>query len=87
MTKRIFRSIFLVTISVFLASIVLFMGVLYEYFSNVQRNQLRMQTNLASQGVANEGIGYFNDLDIENYRITLIDSDGVVLYDSRSDNT
>ncbi len=41
MTKRIFRSIFLVTISVFLASIVLFMGVLYEYFSNVQRNQLR----------------------------------------------
>ncbi len=63
------------------------MGVLYEYFSNVQRNQLRMQTNLASQGVANEGIGYFNDLDIENYRITLIDSDGVVLYDSRSDNT
>jgi two-component system phosphate regulon sensor histidine kinase PhoR len=42
MTKRIFRSICIVAISVFLASVVLFMGVLYEYFSNVQRNQLKM---------------------------------------------
>ena len=85
MTKRIFRSICLVAISVFLASIVLFMGVLYEYFSDVQRNQLRMQTELASQGVEGEGLAYFEGLDIQNYRITWIDTDGTVLYDSESD--
>jgi len=44
MTKRIFRSICLVALTVFLASVVLFMGVLYEYFSNVEQTQLKMQT-------------------------------------------
>jgi two-component system phosphate regulon sensor histidine kinase PhoR len=87
MTKRIFRSICIVAISVFLASVVLFMGVLYEYFSNVQRNQLKMQTELAAQGVADEGLAYFEGLSISNYRITWIDTDGTVIYDSKSDST
>ncbi|MDO4944842.1 MAG: ATP-binding protein [Ruminococcus sp.] len=84
MTKRIFRSICLVAIGVLFASIALFVGALYDYFSTVQRNQLKMQTNLAAHGVANEGIGYFDGLDTKNYRITWIDSDGTVLYDSKS---
>lgn len=84
MTKRIFRSICLVALTVFLASIVLIMGVLYEYFSQVQQEQLRIQTSLAAQGVANEGITYFQDLKVTNYRITWIDEDGTVLYDSKT---
>lgn len=85
MTKRIFKSICIVALSVFLFSIGLFMGVLYDYFSNVQRSQLRMQTNLAAQGAANEGMRYFEGLDVTDYRITWIGMDGAVLYDSRSD--
>ncbi len=85
MTKRIFRSIWLVTISVFLASVVLFMGVLYNYFSGVQQSQLKMQTNLAARGAGQEGLSYFDGLDVGNYRITWIDTDGTVLYDSESD--
>lgn len=85
MTKRIFRSICFVALTVFLASIVLIMGVLYEYFSQVQQEQLKMQTNLAAQGVANEGISYFQDLHVSNYRITWIAENGTVLYDSRTD--
>ena len=46
-----------------------------------------MQTNLAAQGVTNEGIDYFKNLDISNYRITWIDADGMVLYDSESNST
>lgn len=84
MTKRIFRSIWLVAITVFLASILLIMGALYNYFSTIGQAQLKMQTNLAAQGVTNEGINYFNNLDISNYRITWIDADGMVLYDSES---
>lgn len=34
MTKRIFRSICLVAVVVLLASFMLIMGVLYDYFSN-----------------------------------------------------
>lgn len=86
MTKRIFKSICIVALSVFFASVALFLGVLYNYFSGVRRSQLRMQTNLAAQGVDNEGIGYFDGLDVTDYRITWIDADGTVLYDSRSDS-
>ena len=85
MTKRIFRSICLVALTVFLASVILIMGVLYEYFSNVEQEQLKMQTSLAAQGVINEGIEYFRDLKVTNYRITWLDAEGNVLYDSQSD--
>lgn len=84
MTKRIFRTIFFVTISVFIASIILFMTVLYNYFSGVQQNQLRIQTDLAAQGVQDEAKKYLEKLHIQNYRITWIGTDGNVLYDSVS---
>lgn len=84
MTKRIFHTIFIVAVSVFLASVILFMTVLYDYFSAVGQNQLKMQTELAAQGVQNEGGRYFENLEIKNYRITWIGTDGTVIYDSVS---
>ena len=42
MTKRIFRSIFLASVSVLLAALVLVMGTLHAYFSDVQLAQLRV---------------------------------------------
>lgn len=56
MTKRIFYSICFVALTVFLASGVLFVDVLYEYFLDVEQAQLKMQTILAAQGVTNEGL-------------------------------
>lgn len=87
MTKRIFRSICLVALTVFIASIFLIMGLLYEYFSDAMQAQLKMQTDLAAQGVTNEGIAYFQGLKVTNYRISWIDMNGNVLYDSTSDIT
>ncbi len=85
MTKRIFRSICLVTLGIFLASVTLFLFVLYDYFGSVQKEQLRIQTELASHAVANEGGKYFDGLDTTRYRITWVGADGNVLYDNRSD--
>lgn len=85
MTKRIFRSICFVALGVFLASLVLFMCVLYNYFSGLQRAQLKIQTELAAQGVSDGGMGYLEKLNAKDYRITWIDTDGVVLYDSKTD--
>lgn len=85
MTKRIFRAICFAALTVFLASAILIMGVLYRYFSNAGQSQLRIQINLAAQGVTNEGIEYFHNLRVANCRITWIDADGSVLYDSKSD--
>lgn len=85
MTKRIFRNILAVAVCVFLASVLLFMTVLYDYFSSVQQNQMRAQLDFASQGVLKEGVDYFNGLDEKKYRITWIGTDGSVLYDSASE--
>lgn len=85
MTKRIFRSICLVAMSVFLASVVLIMGVMYSYFTALQRNQLREETALAAQGAALGDQEYLEDLKTENARITWIAPDGTVLYDSEAD--
>lgn len=84
MTKRIFHSICLVAMGVFLASITLFMAVLYNYFTGIQRKELALQTGLVAQAVVHEGLAYFDGLDTSACRITWIDRDGEVLYESRS---
>lgn len=85
MTQRIFRSIWLAAVTVLLASVALIMGVLYDYFSTVQQSQLKMQLESTAQAVSHEGMEYFQDLHVKNYRITWIDGNGSVLYDSNSD--
>ena len=88
MTNRIFRSICLVALSVLLASVVLIMGVLYSYFTQVQFDQLRTETALTAHAVANQGLSYFDGLDdTTGCRITWIAADGSILYDSRSDHS
>ena len=85
MTKRIFRSISAVSLIVLLAALVLILGFLYSYFSQAQQEQLRIETALAAQGVAQQGTDYLDGLDTRGLRMTWIDSDGNVLYDSQSD--
>lgn len=85
MTQRIFRSIWLAAVTVLLASVALIMGALYDYFSTVQQSQLKMQLESTAQAVSHEGMEYFQDLHVKNYRITWIGGNGSVLYDSNSD--
>lgn len=84
MKKNIFRSICFATVSVFLASLVLIMGVLYDYFSKGQKSQLKTQTSLVTQAVEKEGIHYFDGMMPQGIRITWIARDGHILYDSDS---
>lgn len=85
MTKRIFRSVCIVAVAVLLASLALIMGVLYDYFSGSQEDQLKTQTDLAARGIENEGISYLDGLDSEDLRVTWIDGKGKVLFDNKTD--
>ena len=85
MTKRIFRSVCIVAVVVLFASLALVMGVLYDYFSGSQEDQLKTQTDLAAQGIEHEGSSYFDGLDSEELRITWIDKKGKVLFDNKTD--
>lgn len=77
---------FIVALSIFVATIVLFMGVLYGYFSDLQQKQLQTQAELIVHGLENEGFSYIKNLDLENYRITWIENHGHVLYDNKTNH-
>ncbi len=84
MTKRIFRSILLVALAVLSASVLLIMGVLYGYFSDVQQAQLDMQLELAARGAEAQGRGFFEGFQPKDYRVTWVGPKGEVLFDSHS---
>ena len=86
MTRRIFQSICLAALAVLIGAVVVIMGALYNYFSDLQRRQLAMQTNLTAQAVTVEGVGFLEGLADIDARITLIGADGNVLYDSHTDS-
>lgn len=86
MSGKIFKAIWTVALLVFLASLLLIMGLLHTYFSSIQVNQLRMETELAAQGVALSGSKYFEGLNDGNYRITWVSPEGDVLFDDEADS-
>ena len=84
MTKKIFHSILLVAGTVLLASLLVIMGCLYEYFGSVEKKQLRDELELAV-AVKENGTEYLSQLSSERYRLTWIENDGTVLYDTVTD--
>lgn len=85
MTKKNFRTTLSASLGIVLVTILMIMGFLYNYFNHIQREQLRTQTALASQGISFEGKDYFENLKTSNVRITWVDNKGQVLYDTQSD--
>jgi len=85
MSNKIFRAIFSVAVLIFLSSLLLIMGSMYGYLSSEQKRQLRIETELAAQGVELSGQDYFDQLSTDNYRITWVSPDGSVLYDDDAD--
>ena len=86
MTSRIFKSIFLSTISVLIASILLFTFALNNCFASLSMKELANEAELVSQGMAFDADNYLHHLDLsEDYRITWISNEGTVLFDSKVD--
>ena len=84
MTAKLFRNSMAVAVSVMALSIALFMGVLYQYFSDQLMEALGTETWLVARGVELEGLNYLDGLDTEN-RVTWVAADGTVLFDSSAD--
>ena len=85
MTKRIFKSIFLAAFCVLLASLVIITGCLYEYYSKTFENQMRDELDLAAAAVDISGSEYLKAIAPSGYRLSLIDKNGKVLYDTVQD--
>ena len=85
MSRKIFTAIWGAALAVFVASLVFIMGVSYNYFTGVQMKQLHAETALAAKGVSLCGKDYFTGLSTGDYRVTWIDADGTVLFDTEAD--
>lgn len=85
MTSKIFKSILSVALAVLIASLIIITGVLYQYFGTMQESQLRDELSLASEATQQLGKGYLKNLDSDRYRLTWVDPDGKVIFDSHAD--
>jgi len=85
MASKIFKSIMSVVLAAILASIVIITGVLYQYFGTTQQAQLRDELSLAVSATERLGEEYLEGLNYDRYRLTWVDADGDVLFDSHAD--
>ena len=85
MTSKIFKSILSVALAVLMASLMIITGVLYQYFGTMQEAQLRDELSLAAEATEQLGKSYLSNLDSERYRLTWVDADGAVVFDTHAD--
>ena len=73
------------------ATIALIMGLLFHFFEKQIQKELANEAGFLAHALENEGAGYFDSFDNKNNRlagnnrITWIDENGTVLFDSRAD--
>lgn len=98
MTRKIFQSILLAVVGALLANLCVIMGCLYDYFTNIQEEQLKEELRLAAYGLERQGQDYLEALPVRDnpntaadsehdiwvleYRLTWVASDGTVLFDT-----
>ncbi len=85
MTKKIFRSIILAVIAVLFLSFSVVTLLLYNNFSDVSTTQLSDELSLAVKGVEVSGEEYLKELNSKNYRLTWVDTDGTVIFDTEAE--
>lgn len=83
MTKRIFRAIIAVAMTVLFASLLIATTFLYDYFKRSQASQLKEELELVTKKVQAEGMAFFDEYESSVFRLTLISPDGKVLCDTR----
>ena len=84
MKKNVFRSTFLASLGVLAASLILILGVLFNYFSQQLSQELENEMTYVEQGLAAGGEAFLAGLleEDSSTRVTLIDADGTVLFDT-----
>ena len=67
MSRKIFRSTLAIAAAVLIASLVIVLGCLYDYFSKVQANQLKDELRLAACAVEESGQAYLSTMRAEDF--------------------
>ena len=84
MIKKVFSSMVVVSTIVLLICVTAISFVLYDYFGDIIKGELKSQAVLISQHIKDVD-EYIENADLMENRVTLIDEDGTVLFDSKAD--
>ena len=84
MTSKIFKSIVTVAAAILCCSLLFVMGVLFGYANDIQAMQLRDELSIAAAGTEQAGLNFLESLDGSHYRITWIQPDGSVKFDTHA---
>lgn len=85
LTRKIFKSIMLVSGVIMALGLAFVLGILYKYFGNQIGAELDKEASYLSVGVEQSGVDYLYSFDADDSRITYIDPEGNVLYDNKAD--
>lgn len=84
MRKKIFQNYLLVEVLVLVLCCGLFLGMLFQHYEKQAFSQLRTEANYIAHGMELSGESYLNTLR-SDARVTWVDADGTVRYDSAAD--
>lgn len=82
MTGKIFRAIFIASVSILLVTLVIITASMNSYFNDVQQRELRDELEIAAAATEKMGAEYLQELKSDRYRLTWIAEDGDILYDT-----
>ncbi len=85
MTKRIFRSIFLVSALILCVNFAMILGVLYYHFGERLEKELKKEASYLALTVEKNGVDGLEPLSKNDDRVTLIAADGTVLFDNHAE--
>ena len=85
MTKRIFRSIMLVSAVCMVTGLAFLMGVLYHFFGNQLEKELKAEASYLELAVEENGESALEKLPKNSARVTWIAEDGTVIFDNKAD--
>lgn len=84
MKKSIFRYVLAASVSITVVSFLLMIFVAYGYLSDILRDHLREELDLAARGVEMSGGEYLEGFADKSLRFTWVDAGGTVIFDSEA---
>ena len=82
MARKVFESILSVAVLVLLTTTFFVVNEMYRSFTNSQLEVLRGQARVIAYGINKDGLQFIDQLDDADYRITIINQKGDVIYDN-----
>lgn len=85
MSKKIFLNMLFTDIVILLCSMIFIVGGFYYYHAGQQQERLQELLGMVRSSVEKFGVDYLEETDFGSYRVTLISSEGEVLFDTSAD--